>query len=79
MTNLATLIALVLIQLHTVDGRIVHINPAQITELAQPRPDKTPNKQFHDAVECVIKLADGSYVSVAESCAEVASRVAQGH
>jgi hypothetical protein len=66
-----TLVTVVLIVLHTLDNRPVRINPSQIVQVVQPKPEGTPNKQMHDAVSCVIRFTDGSYVSVIESCDDV--------
>lgn len=62
--------AVVLIILHTVDGRQIGINPDQVVSL---RPSLTAtgeakNKHFTDEVQCVINMTDGKYVTVIESC-----------
>ena len=58
--------AVALVLLHMIDGRPVLINPKQVTQLLSSLPG--PNKVLPDAVQCVIRLADGSYTSVAEDC-----------
>lgn len=66
---IAELIAIELVTLHMVDGRAVQVNPAQVTQLVHPHEEG--NKQIVDTVHCVVRLADGSFVSVAEHCEEV--------
>jgi len=60
-----------LVVLHLVDGRTVQINPAQVTQLQQPRADADPKKQMAKNIDCIIHLTDGRYVSVDETCDEV--------
>jgi len=56
-----------LIVLHTVDGREVAINPAQVTHLQAAKPGE-PNRLFTEGARCQINLADGKFVTVRESC-----------
>jgi hypothetical protein len=62
-----TVAAVALVLLHMIDGRPVLINPKQVTQLLSSLPG-TANKALPDAVRCVIRLADGSFTSVAEDC-----------
>ena len=62
------LIVLHLILLHTVDGKTVAINPAQVTSLHAGTGD---NKLIVDDVHCVVMLTDGKFVSAVETCDEV--------
>lgn len=68
--------ALELITLHMVDGRVVQINPQQITQVIHMR-KSGGNRALIDTVKCVVRLTDGSFVSVAETCEEV-QRKAEG-
>ena len=61
-----TVAAVALILLHMIDGRVVLINPRQVTQLLSTLPGS--NKVLPDAVQCVVRLADGSYTSVSEDC-----------
>jgi hypothetical protein len=63
--------AVALVELHMVDGRIVQINPEQITQMLHPREAGEANKQLPDEVRCLIRFTDGSYLSVVEDCDEV--------
>jgi hypothetical protein len=64
-----------LVTLHMIDGRVVQINPRQVTQLVSTAPDG--NKSLPDAVNCVVRLADGSFTSVAEDC-DAVRRLMQG-
>lgn len=64
------LIAIQLVTVHTVDGRVVAINPAAVQQLVHPH-DRAPNHRLLvPGVKCLIMLA-GSYVSVSETCEQV--------
>lgn len=61
------IVALVLVTLHMIDGRIVQINPSAVQQLIQSH---GPNRFMAPGVKCLIRMG-GSYVSVKESCDEV--------
>ena len=65
-----------LITVHMVDGRVVEINPTQIVQLVHP--NEAGPKLLVDTVKCVVRLADGSYVAVAETCEEVQAKIGSG-
>lgn len=65
------LAAIELVSFHTVDGRVIQINPNQVTRL-QPA---GAGKVLTDKVKCVIHMTDGSYTSVIEICDEVRRRL----
>jgi hypothetical protein len=65
------LVAVELIVLHMIDGREVQVNPKQVTQLLSRPKDDAPNHALPDAVKCVVRLTDGSYTSVAETCETV--------
>ena len=75
MTGVITVAAVALVMLHMIDGRIVLINPRQVTQLLSATPG--PNKVLPDAVQCVVRLADGSYTSVSEDCDTVRELMGQ--
>ncbi len=54
--------------LHLIDGREIRINPGQVTQLVEPRHGN--NRQLTEAVKCVVRLTDGSYISISETCFE---------
>jgi|GEM_PF-2778913 hypothetical protein len=71
-----TLLAVAMIELISVsmlDGRIVQVNPAQIVQLVHPR--AAGNKAIVEGINCVIRLADGSYVSIVETCEAVEAKI----
>ena len=45
-----------LITLHMIDGRVVQINPKQVTQLVSGRPAGGPNKMLPDEVHCVVEV-----------------------
>jgi hypothetical protein len=65
------IVAVELITLHMIDGRVVQINPDQVTRLIAAHPGGAPNKALPDAVQCVVRFTDGTFVSVAENCEAV--------
>lgn len=61
------LIAIELITLHMIDGRIVKVNPAAVQQLIESH---GPNKFMSPKTKCLVRMG-GSYVSVLETCEEV--------
>lgn len=66
------LVAIELVAFHTVDGRTVLVNPAQVTQVIHP--SGKGNKLVVPSARCVIRL-EGSYVSVIETCEEVQQKL----
>ena len=62
-------IAVVLIVLHTVSGQPIEINPALITHMRGQI--QVLKHAFTKDAECMINFADGKYITVRETCAEV--------
>lgn len=58
---------------HSVDGYEVAINPALVTSVIAAK--GTPNKLLTDSVRCIVNLADGKIVTIAESCDVVRRRL----
>ena len=67
MSPVVILAAVELITLHMIDGRVVQVNPRQVTHLLSDTLDGH-NKVLPDAVNCVVKFTDGAFLSVAEDC-----------
>jgi uncharacterized protein YlzI (FlbEa/FlbD family) len=65
------LAAVQLITLNSLDGRAVLVNPRHVTQLREAREEGDPDKQMTGRARCVIRLTDGSFVTVAEDCGEV--------
>lgn len=57
-----------IIVLHSLTGYEVHVNPRQVTSMREPEND---HKHFVEGAQCLINLADGKFVTVKETCAEV--------
>jgi hypothetical protein len=65
----ASALALQLITLHQPDGRVIHVNPAEITFFAAPRRD---DKQLLvSGSNCVVFLTTRRYFGVVETCEAV--------
>ena len=63
------MLVLVLIVLHSGSGTPLELNPSMVTNLRNPEPSNTG--LFAPGVKCQVNLADGKYVTVKETCAEV--------
>ena len=55
---------IMLVTLHTVDDRDVHINPQHVVTVGLPH-------NFTPDANCVITLLDAKFIAVRETCAEV--------
>lgn len=72
MTYTAPLVILIL--LHTLDGREVMINAKQVTSMY---PKSNGNKLYTDDVHCLVGMTDGKFVSVQENCEAVRKMMEQ--
>jgi hypothetical protein len=62
-----------LVIFHTPDGHEVAVNPYHVTNIIAAKDEK--NKLFVDGVKCLINLADGRFITVAESCDKVKTKL----
>lgn len=69
MTLATIVIALQLVPLHQVDGRVILINPSEITAVATPR--RGDQKLGAPGTACMVFLSDGTHWQVLETCATV--------
>ncbi|MBR0753482.1 hypothetical protein JQ604_14940 [Bradyrhizobium jicamae] len=69
------LLAVILIGLHSIDGRQIDINPKQITTLREARGDEASGKYLTKGVRCMVSLADAKYVTVIETCSVVREKI----
>jgi hypothetical protein len=69
--NIVTIALVELITLHMIDGRVVQVNPKQVTQLVSEKPGSGENKVLPNAVQCVVRFSDGAFLSVAEDCQTV--------
>ena len=67
MTHMIT-IGLVLIVLHSLDGREVNVSIDEITSI---QCKLSVNKLVHKDVRAIVNLTDGKFVSVQESCEDI--------
>ena len=72
--TLLLILATGLIMVHMVDGRLVGINPLQVTHLSEARRDVDIDKQLAPGVRCVIFFSDASYVSAVEECVDIVNK-----
>ena len=67
-----TAIGLQFVLLHGLEGRFIMINPTHVTMLVSAPPGQR-NKQFVSGVNCMLNMSDGKFVTVTESCDQVAA------
>lgn len=65
----------VLLLLHTLDGRDVYVNPTHIVSVAEVREEHDPRKLLTGKVRCVVTLSNGKFLTVVEDCASVRRRL----
>lgn len=63
------------ILLHTLDGRDVFVNAANVTMIGEARADTDPQKKLVGKVHCVVNMVDGKFVTVAEQCDAMRQRL----
>lgn len=68
----AFLALMLLLEVHTLDGRTVYLNPDQIVSVAPP---KEGDALWPKETTCVISLTDRKFLSVKESCDAVQARL----
>ncbi len=74
MTLLAavTAIGLQFVLLHGVEGRLIMINPTHVTTLVSAPPG-AKNKLLVSGANCMLNMSDGKFITVAETCDQVAA------
>ena len=68
MSFLLALTAVIL--LHDLEGREIRVNPDQVTHLRAAKLGET-DKLFPAHAKCMVNLADGKFLAVVETCAEI--------
>jgi hypothetical protein len=66
------LVAMVWLEVQTLDGRTVIINSEEIISFAPPNKEKG---LWADDAHCIITLTDAKFVTVKETCDEVRTRL----
>jgi len=74
MLRAGVLLSVLLVELHGASGRIIYVNPAEVTSVRPPLED---GKHFAKGIRCLVFGADGKYVAVIETCLEVRERLAK--
>jgi hypothetical protein len=62
-----------MIELHTLDGTPVQINPVMVVSLR--RPQGRDKQVMHKDVQCIVNFVDGKFITVVESCAVVRQKL----
>jgi hypothetical protein len=65
----AIILALTFIEVHTLDGKALYLNEAEIIALAQP------HKELTDKTKCIITMTDKRFQTVTESCESLQQRL----
>jgi hypothetical protein len=62
-----------LVDLHTLHGHAVQINPLMVVSLREPQ---TQDKRvMHERVRCIVNFVDGKFITVVETCAAVRAKI----
>jgi hypothetical protein len=65
-----------MIELHTLDGTMVQINPMMVVSLREPQ--AKDKRIMHGNVQCIVNFVDGKFITVLEPCSVVQSRMMMG-
>jgi hypothetical protein len=68
-------IIVLLIQLHTLDGALIDVNPDAIASLRSRAPHD--GEHYTKNANCLINTTDGLHLSVKESCSEILREIAK--
>ena len=63
------------IDVHTIDGRHVHINRQAIVTIGGPRSGDQGQQMFAREATCLVTLSDGKFITVVESCDTIRRRL----
>lgn len=66
-----------LVELHTPNGRLIEINPAEVSSLRTPL-DIGGHHHLAPGTHCVIVMSNGGFIAVAEDCADVERKLVRG-
>jgi hypothetical protein len=65
-----------LVDLHTLDGKAVQINPMMVVSLREPQAQE--KRVMHERVRCIVNFVDGKFITVVETCAVVQAKMSEG-
>jgi hypothetical protein len=64
---------IMLVELHGPDGQHVFVNPPEVTSLREPR--GVNSGHWAPGTRCLLVMADGKFITVAEPCDEVRQKL----
>jgi len=64
-----------LVELHTLDGNVVQINPMMVVSLREPQ--AKDKRITHGNVRCIVNFVDGKFITVVETCAVVQAKMGE--
>lgn len=64
-----------LVELHTLDGQTVQINPMMVVSLREPQ--AKDKRIMHGNVQCIVNFVDGKFITVIEPCAVVREKMGE--
>jgi hypothetical protein len=64
-----------MIELHTLDGAAVQINPIMVVSIRAPQ-DKD-KRVMHQSVQCIVNFVDGKFITVIEPCSVVEAKLGE--
>ena len=65
-----------LVRVTGLDHEMIEINPAEVVAIHAPRLHR---RELPPSAHCAIKTTDGKFISVLETCQEVADRLEHSH
>ena len=65
-----------LVELHTLDGKPVQINPIMVVSIRAPQAQD--KRIMHESVRCIVNFVDGKFITVIEPCSVVRAKMAEG-
>jgi hypothetical protein len=64
-----------LIELHTLDGNAVQINPIMVVSIREPQ--AKDKRIMHGNVQCIVNFVDGKFITVIEPCPVVRAKMGE--
>jgi hypothetical protein len=64
-----------LVELHTLDGRAIQINPMMVISMRAPQAQD--KRIMHENVKCIVNFVDGKFITVIETCAVVQAKMGE--
>jgi len=64
-----------LVELHTLDGMPLQINPVMVVSLREPQ--AKDRRVMHGNVQCIVNFVDGKFITVVETCAVVRAKMGE--